>query len=108
MSNEKDRFGDKLREKKKADEDRYFADRDKAAIEKLRAAKLAEQESAIRDLAKGRCPKDGARLEAKTQDGVEIDDCPTCGGVWLDAGELAALSQREGEGWLGRLFKARS
>ena len=22
---------------------------------------------------------------------VEIDECPTCGGIWLDAGELAAI-----------------
>jgi uncharacterized protein len=105
---EKDRFGDKLRDKQKVEEDRYFAERDKAALEKLRGAKAAEQEGAVRDLAKGRCPKDGNRLTSRTQDGVEIDECATCGGVWLDAGELKALSQREHEGWVGRLFRGRS
>ena len=30
--------------------------------------------------------------------GVEVDECPRCGGVWLDAGELAAVrSQYAGE-----------
>jgi uncharacterized protein len=104
---EKDRFGDKLRDKEKAEEDRYFAERDKAALEKLRLQKEAEQESAARDSAKGRCPKDGSRLSARTTDGVEIDECGTCGGVWLDAGELQALSQRESEGFLGRFLKGR-
>jgi uncharacterized protein len=105
---ERDRFGDKLQEKRKAEEDKYFAERDKAALEKIRNAKAAEQEGAVRDLAKGRCPKDGNRLTSRTQDGVEIDECGTCGGVWLDAGELQALSQREQEGWVGRLFRGRS
>src|SRR5262245_4593338 len=22
---------------------------------------------------------------------IEVDDCPSCGGIWLDAGELAAI-----------------
>ncbi|MGH7804459.1 MAG: zf-TFIIB domain-containing protein [Candidatus Binatia bacterium] len=104
---ERDSFGDKLRDKEKVEEDRYFAERDKAALEKLRGAKAAEQEAAVRELAKGRCPKDGSRLAARSEDGVEIDECGTCGGVWLDAGELKALSKREGEGWVGRMFRGR-
>ena len=104
---EKDRFGDKLRDKEKAEEDRYFAERDKAALDKLRGQRDAEQEAAARESAKGRCPKDGTRLSTRTTDGVEIDECGTCGGLWLDAGELQALSQRESEGWLGRFLKGR-
>ncbi|MBK7443983.1 MAG: zf-TFIIB domain-containing protein [Chitinophagales bacterium] len=30
--------------------------------------------------------------------GVEIDYCPTCRGVWLDRGELDKLIDRSGEG----------
>ncbi|HEY0380170.1 MAG TPA: zf-TFIIB domain-containing protein [Pyrinomonadaceae bacterium] len=37
-------------------------------------------------------------------DGVEIDVCNTCGGAWLDAGELEQLSKREMGGWLSRLW----
>jgi Zn-finger nucleic acid-binding protein len=29
-------------------------------------------------------------------DGVEIDQCPACHGVWLDAGELETLSRLSG------------
>lgn len=105
---EKDRYGDKLRDKEKAEEDRYFAEREKAALAKLRAAQEAENESAIRDLAKGRCPKCGTRLETRMQSSVEIDECGSCHGVWLDAGELEALSKRGGGGgWLEGFLKSR-
>lgn len=104
---EKDRFGDKLRDKEKAEEDRYFAERDKAALEKLRGQAASEAEAAARAAAIGRCPKDGTALVTRTSDGVEIDECTTCHGVWLDAGELEALSGRESEGWLGRFLKGR-
>ncbi len=34
------------------------------------------------------CPIDGAELKATARQGVEIDFCPLCRGVWLDRGEL--------------------
>jgi len=36
---------------------------------------------------------------------VKVDVCPTCGGMWLDAGELDALAQTESAGFLGGLSK---
>lgn len=35
-----------------------------------------------------KCPIDGAQLVMSERQGVEIDYCPTCRGVWLDRGEL--------------------
>lgn len=37
------------------------------------------------------CPEDQALLREIAHKGVRIDYCPTCRGVWLDAGELAHL-----------------
>jgi Zn-finger nucleic acid-binding protein len=38
------------------------------------------------------CPRDGAALETKKYEAkIEIDECPTCKGVWLDHGELEAI-----------------
>lgn len=34
------------------------------------------------------CPDDGHTLGTLQHRGVEIDTCPSCGGVWLDHGEL--------------------
>ena len=36
MGNGRDRFGDKLRDKEKADEDRYFAERDRELLRKMK------------------------------------------------------------------------
>jgi Zn-finger nucleic acid-binding protein len=43
------------------------------------------------------CPVDGAVLEMSERQGVEIDYCPTCRGVWLDRGELDKVIQRAEE-----------
>jgi uncharacterized protein len=41
-----------------------------------------------------RCPNDGATLLISERQGVEIDYCPDCRGVWLDRGELDKLVDR--------------
>lgn len=41
------------------------------------------------------CPVDGTTLALSERQGVEIDYCPQCRGVWLDRGELDKLIQRD-------------
>lgn len=104
MADEKDRLGDKLRQKEKAEEDRFFAERDKALIEKLRREKSAAELQEIRELARMRCPKCGERLTPVQHLDVTVDECPNCHGMWLDKGELEMLAGRERDSWLGRFF----
>lgn len=40
------------------------------------------------------CPVDGSTLVMSDRQGVEIDYCPTCRGVWLDRGELDKIIER--------------
>ncbi len=40
------------------------------------------------------CPVDGTQLVMSDRQGVEIDYCPTCRGVWLDRGELDKIIER--------------
>ena len=40
------------------------------------------------------CPIDGAALVMSERQGIEIDYCPTCRGVWLDRGELDKIIER--------------
>jgi hypothetical protein len=40
------------------------------------------------------CPIDGAQLVMAERQGIEIDYCPTCRGVWLDRGELDKVIER--------------
>jgi Zn-finger nucleic acid-binding protein len=40
------------------------------------------------------CPIDGTPLQMADRQGIEIDYCPTCRGVWLDRGELDKIIER--------------
>jgi Zn-finger nucleic acid-binding protein len=46
-----------------------------------------------------KCPNDDITLAMSDRQGIEIDYCPTCRGVWLDRGELDTLIERESR-WL--------
>ncbi|MGH7965322.1 MAG: zf-TFIIB domain-containing protein [Candidatus Binatia bacterium] len=102
---EKDPLSTKLRDKGKADEDNYFARRDRELLEKLKQQQTAEGETALRQQALMRCPKDGDTLVTLQQRDVTVEECPTCQGMWLDRGELETLAKHENEGWLTRLIR---
>ena len=40
------------------------------------------------------CPRCGATLTMSERQGIEIDYCPQCRGVWLDRGELEKIIER--------------
>ena len=42
------------------------------------------------------CPLDKTALVMSERQGIEIDYCPTCRGVWLDRGELDKIIERNG------------
>ncbi len=41
-----------------------------------------------------KCPIDNAELVMSERQGIEIDYCPQCRGVWLDRGELDKIIDR--------------
>ena len=41
-----------------------------------------------------KCPIDSADLVMTERQGIEIDYCPKCRGVWLDRGELDKVIER--------------
>ena len=41
-----------------------------------------------------KCPIDGTELKMSERQGVEIDYCPECRGVWLDRGELDKIIEK--------------
>ncbi len=41
-----------------------------------------------------KCPIDGSDLVMTERQGIEIDYCPQCRGVWLDRGELDKIIER--------------
>lgn len=44
-----------------------------------------------------KCPNDNATLVMTERNGVEIDYCPDCRGVWLDRGELDKIIERSSQ-----------
>lgn len=40
------------------------------------------------------CPIDGTALQMADRQGIEIDYCPQCRGVWLDRGELDKIIEK--------------
>jgi len=100
MTDTKDRMGEKLREKEKAEEDKFFAEKNAAAITKLRE----QAETTLGPAPHGRCPRCAAPLTTRKEYGVAVDECPAGHGMWLDRGEMEIVAQRERDGWIGRYF----
>jgi Zn-finger nucleic acid-binding protein len=42
------------------------------------------------------CPKCNGRLEPVVYQGIEIDRCQQCGGIWFDSQEVEALTKVKG------------
>lgn len=40
-----------------------------------------------------KCPRDTVEMNTSTYEGIEIDTCPICSGVWLDRGELEVIEE---------------
>jgi hypothetical protein len=99
---EKDRLGEKLHDLEKGREDKFFADRDRQLLEKLKAGSAEQKEHAVRDLAHMRCPTCGEHLVSGTHLGVAFHECPAGHGMWLAKGAVETLATRETNGWLAR------
>ena len=91
-------------DRRKGLEEEYFHRKNKEAIEKLRSKMKVAEEAKAAGTSSMSCPRcDGNLKETKFEE-VLIDTCEKCGGVWLDAGELQQLTQREKGGWLSGLL----
>jgi len=99
MAAEKDRLGDKLRQKEKAEEDRFFAEESRKKLEALKESQAAPP-------VLGLCPRCGIDLKQVERLGVTIDVCEQCGGIWLDKGELESLSEHEAESWVSKWIRS--
>lgn len=73
-------------------------------LEEEKHKKLKEEEKKrLKDLHQMRCPKCGMELIEIDYKKIKVDKCSECDGIWLDAGELEAISRLEKAG-LDKLF----
>jgi Zn-finger nucleic acid-binding protein len=91
-------------EKPSRNEEEYFAREDAELMRKQRERAHAAAMEAERKTHYMKCPKDGYDLTSSEYHGVQIETCPHCGGMWLDAGELAAVAQEDHSNVLTRVL----
>lgn len=86
-------------------EQEYFHKKDMERLRRLREEhrQKAQEEERQRqkELHFMHCPKCGVKLEATSIEDVEVDICPGCGGVFLDAGELDKVVEQRNRGTFG-------
>ncbi|MEQ1921630.1 MAG: zf-TFIIB domain-containing protein [Pyrinomonadaceae bacterium] len=82
-------------------ENEYFHRKEQELIANLKA-KIQDDDAKRLGI---KCPKcDGTLIETDF-DKIKIDVCDKCSGVWLDAGELTQIADKDEEsGWFGKLF----
>ncbi|MCW5979091.1 MAG: zf-TFIIB domain-containing protein [Bryobacteraceae bacterium] len=94
-----------MSQKPSSSEEEYFARNEaqlkKKLAEERQAKMLEEDRERQKQLHYMRCPKCGMQLEEIEYGGVKLDKCFGCEGVWVDKGELEAVTQKEG-GFLSR------
>jgi hypothetical protein len=108
-----------LVEQDKAREDDWFRKNEKELIEAARVARekrekeraaleKTEEARRLKELHHMKCPKCGHDMAEKDLEGVAVDVCGFCEGIYFDAGELDKVFLKrdsDRKGFLGRLLK---
>ena len=89
-------------------EEEYFlkkeAEKLKVLAEKHRLELEEVERKRLQELHFMRCPKCGMELNEIEFREVKIDKCMSCGGVWLDDGELEQIAAQDPEDGLLKRF----
>ena len=79
----------------------HISKKEKELIAKMKA-KIEEDDAKRLGI---KCPKCEGMLIETDFEKIKIDVCEKCSGVWLDAGELTMIADKDEEtGWFGKLF----
>jgi hypothetical protein len=89
-------------------EDEYFKLEELARLKIKRERETretaAEEQRRLKELHWMRCPKCGMALDEIDFRGVKVDACLSCGGMFLDRGEIDKVLEHKEPGFLGRVF----
>ena len=91
-----------LEDRAHALENEYFLRQERKLIQKLKEKLAAEQaETSIHE-----CPKCHGKLVESIFEGVGVEICGNCHGVWLDVEDLQQIAHHEEKhgSWFGRWF----
>ena len=94
-----------LDDRKRGLEEEYFHRKNKEAIEKLRQKMAVAEQAKAAGASSMQCPRCDGVLKESSFEGVLLDTCDKCAGVWLDASELEQVVKGNSSGsWLGELW----
>ena len=91
-------------EKPSRNEDEYFAKLDAEKLQKKKAEMEAAAKAVERKSHYLKCPKCGGDLATEVFHKVQIERCPECAGIWLDAGEVDAVIAHDDQSLMRRVF----
>jgi Zn-finger nucleic acid-binding protein len=83
-------------------EEEYFARLEAERIERKRKELARLETDRERKSHYMRCPKCGGQLVTEEFHRVQVDRCPDCHGLWLDAGEIELVVEHEDKGVIRR------
>jgi hypothetical protein len=84
-----------IEEKPSRNEDEYFAKLDADLMKERRQRLDEERLKQERSSHYNKCPKCGGDLEEREHNGIKIDQCSECSGIWLDKGELEMVEEMD-------------
>lgn len=83
-------------------EQEYFHREEMERLKRLRDEHRRQQEvverQKLKDLHFMHCPKCGVEMATTAMHGIEVEVCPGCGGIYLDAGELDRVLEEQERG----------
>ena len=95
-----------MTDKPTKNEDEYFARRDAELLRQQRETARKSAAELERKTHHMKCPKCGYDLITGDWDGIQIDQCTHCHGIWFDAGEAEALLKSPQPNVLARVYRA--
>ena len=89
-------------------EDEYFVREDaekkrRIALE-MKKQLAADQQAALKELHYMHCPKCGMKMQTVRMGNIDVDACFSCGGVFLDKGEMDVIAQPQQKGIMGAIL----
>ncbi|HYS79955.1 MAG TPA: zf-TFIIB domain-containing protein [Anaeromyxobacteraceae bacterium] len=89
-------------------EDEYFvrenAERMRRLTLEAKRAMAAEEQKRLRDLHYMHCPKCGMEMKEVHYGKLDVDACFSCGGVFLDKGEIDIIANPAQKGIMGAIL----
>jgi hypothetical protein len=97
---------EELRLAEHAQEEAYFHRVNQALLAALRQQDTTKLEQTRQQYEQRRCPHCGKPLQETSYHHVQVQECPSCHGIWLDQDTLHKSKESKEGNWLQRLFEA--